>query len=86
MKEEMKEDQVGAVILLLFAVAIAFTIAVGVILSCDAVVLIGLTAFLWAAVFLQMKEEMKEDQVGAVILLLFTVAIAFTIAVGVILS
>jgi hypothetical protein len=33
-----------------------------------------------------MKEEMKEDQVGAVILLLFTVAIAFTIAVGVILS
>jgi hypothetical protein len=33
-----------------------------------------------------MKEEMKEDQVVPVILLLFTVAIAFTIAVGVILS
>jgi predicted anti-sigma-YlaC factor YlaD len=82
----MKEDQVGAVIPLLFTVAIAFTIAIGVILSCDAVALIGLTAFVWAAVFLRIKEELNEDQVGAVILLLFTVAIAFTIAVGVILS
>jgi hypothetical protein len=82
----MKEDQVGAVIPLLFTVAIAFTIAIGVILSCDSVALIGLTAFVWAVVFLRIKEELKEDQVGAVILLLFTVAIAFTIAVGIILS
>jgi heme/copper-type cytochrome/quinol oxidase subunit 4 len=88
MNEEMKEHQVGAVIVFLFTVAIAFTIAIGVILSWDAVALIGLAAFVWAAVFLRIKEEMKEDEdhVGAVILLLFTVAIAFTIAIGVILS
>jgi hypothetical protein len=33
-----------------------------------------------------MKEEMKVDQVAPIILLLFTVAITFTIVVGVILS
>jgi hypothetical protein len=52
----------------------------------DAVALIGLTAFVWTAAFLRTKEEMKVDHVAPIILLLFTVAITFTIAVGVILS